>query len=355
MVLTLGWERDAFLSAQGETMMSSADPSAQQGVLLPVVNQSTTGVAALASFDVANGDSGYLGDLVRLTLATGDGSLAPGASGHFVLTPPVPAPAGSAARVILADAESLFPLATYVVALTPGTAATRTVGGDDAKAASLTLDLCRNLMAAPTSNLALDLVAAADMNASAADPDAILADFFATHPPFTGLSFDLLPLMLGWMRAYAYIWGVNDTGGRGRRYDLFPAPFYGVRGDTVGTIEFRPRPGTAAAGPADHDSAYTIAFVPESGDPAALHLSGCVLGDGTGGRLALMGAFLDPVWLAGDPKAQTLWPVLAGQLAGQPVIAVPPTRRAPRPARAARPRRRPPRPPPRCRRCRIRC
>ncbi|HEX4607761.1 MAG TPA: hypothetical protein VH092_06090, partial [Urbifossiella sp.] len=288
---------------------------------MAVTNRTTKAVTALASFDVADGDSGYLGGLARLPLSTGAGPLAPGASGTFVLNSSGAKP-GGLARVVLADADSLLPLATYLVAQKPGTADPRTLSDDDVKTAGLALDLCRNLMAAPTSNLAVDLVAATDKKVVTANPDAALADFFATHPPLTGLNVDLLALTIGWTRAYAALWGTDDAGGRGRRYDLYPAPYYGGRADSVGTIEFRPRAGTGGD-PADHNSGFTIAFLPATGDPAALHLADLVLGDGAAGRLALAGSYLDPTWLAASRTGQKLWQVLGGQLDGNPVVAIP--------------------------------
>lgn len=142
-----------------------------------------------------------------------------------------------AAAVILTDAASLMPLAGRLFDQTGTTAVNIILGTADKDAMGHALDLVRNIMAAPTSKTAVDLVRAqADATAATDDAEAerIMADFFASHPPYETVTTDRYAMMLSWVQGYAYLWGIDAEGRLGRVYDLQPSPYFGVNGTSLG-------------------------------------------------------------------------------------------------------------------------
>ena len=232
-----------------------------------------------------------------------------------------------AAAVILTDAASLMPLAGRLFDQTVTTAVNIILGTADKDAMGHALDLVRNIMAAPTSKTAVDLVRAqADATAATDDAEAerIMADFFASHPPYETVTTDRYAMMLSWVQGYAYLWGIDAEGRLGRVYDLQPSPYLGVNGTSLGSIVFSAPAGRAAlADPADASSGLNISFTPAGDTARSLSFASGGLGDGD--KLSLLGTFCDPTWVATAETTTVLLPVFAGQLNDKTVIAVPAT------------------------------
>lgn len=183
------------------------------------------------------------------------------------------------------------------------------------------LNLVRNLMAAPSSQLASDLNDS--LQASLADPgtdaDVILRGFFDSHPPFQQIDATQFGLALSWARNYAYLWSMAADGSSGLDYDLQAAPYLGVEDVSLGRISFGSRAAVAAADPGD-PAGLQLEWTPAGGSTTRLRYGDGCLGDGAG--LTLIGSFVASGWVSG-PSSTGLLPVLAGSLGSQRVIAVP--------------------------------
>lgn len=225
--------------------------------------------------------------------------------------------------IVLADAQSLFPITSGVFDREEGDSGLRlTAGQDHIAAMSLALDLVRNLMAAPSSRLASDLNDS--LQASLADPgtdaDLILRNFFEAHPPFQKVDATQFGLVLSWARNYAYLWSMSADGSSGLDYDLHAAPYLGGDDDVLGRIRLSGGEDRPVADPGDPSIGLQIEWTPSGGSATKLDYEGGSLGEGT--RLSLIGSFVASGWVSG-PSSTGLLPVLTGSLDGQRVIAVP--------------------------------
>lgn len=285
-----------------------------------VVNSTSFTLTAVKVADAAANGLKLAPGMTRLLTSTSESTIAPGATASIVLT-------GGAGGVLLAVSGSLMPLAGRLIDLAVTPSVTLTVSTTETDAMGHALDLVRNTMAAPTSKLAVDLVKALTDAGNAADDtaaDAIMAAFFSSHPPYETVTQDGYAMMLSWVIGYAYLWGIDPEGRLGRRYDLQPAPYFGVNGTSLGAVTFAAPAGRSAlAGLGDATSGLTITFTPAGGSAQTLTFANRSLGNG--GTLLLLGTFCDPSWVATAGASTLLVPVFAGTLDGKTVIAVPAT------------------------------
>ncbi|HEH9404310.1 TPA: apolipoprotein A1/A4/E family protein [Aeromonas bestiarum] len=250
-------------------------------------------------------------------LALGDGSL--------VLAPRVQArvalPAGPQG-IILADATSLFPVASGVFDLEANPGQQLALCQVQVAALGQALNLVRNLMAAPSSQLASDLIdnLQASLKKPGTDADAILRGFLDSHPPFQPIDVSQFGLALSWARNYAYLWSMAIDGSPGQDYDLQASPYLGVATDSLGRISFRRKAVTTTADPSDPTCGLQLQWTPSGGSATRMNYNNGCLSDGV--ALTLIGSFVAAGWVSG-PAAAGLLPVLVGSLNGQRVIAVP--------------------------------
>lgn len=251
----------------------------------------------------------------RLPLSDGKWVLAPRSQARISL------PAGPQG-IVLAEANSLFPVASAVCDAGGAGALQLNVGKEQIAAMGQALDLVRNLMAAPSSQLASDLNDG--LQASLADPgtdaDMILRGFFAEHPPFQQIDATQFGLVLSWARNYAYLWSMAADGSPSRHYRLHAAPYLGGDAPSLGRISFGVRTTGAIADPGDPACGLQIEWTPAGSSATQLRFGDSCFCDDAG--LLLMGSFVAAGWLSA-PSSTGLLPVLVGSLDGLRVIAVP--------------------------------
>ncbi|MDI2590332.1 hypothetical protein POF45_02640 [Pseudomonas sp. 681] len=296
----------------------SATPHALNGPLeLSLRNDTDLSLVVLQVAALEHGGLTLGPDCQRLLLSDGRRVMAPRAQVRVAL------PAGPVG-IVLADATSLFPLACGVFDLGVDPQLQLTVGQEQVAAMGQALNLVRNLMAAPSSQLASDLNNS--LQETLADPgtdaDAILRGYFDSHPPFQLIDATQFGLALSWARNYAYLWSMATDGTPGLDYDLQAAPYLGVAKTSLGCVSFSLRADAPPADPCDPGCGLQLQWTPAAGTTTALRYADGSLGDGAG--LTLIGSFVASGWVCGPPSAGLL-PVLAGSLDGQRVIAVPRT------------------------------
>lgn len=254
-------------------------------------------------------------DSRRLALEDGSLVLAPHTQARVAL------PAGPQG-IVLADASSLFPVASGAVDLEANPDQQLSLGQVQVAAMGQALNLVRNLMAAPSSQLASDLIDSlqASLKNPGTDADAILRGFFDSHPPFQAIDATQFGLALSWARNYAYLWSMASDAAPGLEYDLQAAPYLGVATTSLGRIGFRRQAGATIADPSDPTCGLQLQWTPTGGTTTRLNYANGCLSDTRG--LTLIGSFVAAGWVTG-PAAAGLLPVLVGSLDGQRVIAVP--------------------------------
>jgi hypothetical protein len=297
-----------------------------------ITNRSGTPVCVLLAVGSAKNASdgtpefGYLQQLSLLDLGNGATTLADNATATVTLPPSTDSPNGLQ-ELLISKPASLYPV--QAVLLTKDQQASSypdvTVTKASARSIDIALNFCRNVMAAPTSNLAIAFNAALQAAYDEDDPLTMVDDidkFFAGQPPFASLKFVDWVAVSSWLQAFAFLWGMDDGGTPGRKYWIYPAPFFTTADNaSLGAIEFQaPSPGYVGD-PKDHDSGFTITLTRTNGASAKLHYSQRILGDDAK-SLTVSGSFVAATWLTGDPNGPGLVPLLVGKLDGKQVVAV---------------------------------
>lgn len=295
--------------------MSATPHELSASLELPLRNDTDLSLVVVQVAALEHGGLVLGPDSQRLLLSDGRLVLAPRSQARVAL------PAGPQG-IVLADATSLFPVAAGVFDLGVDPGLQLHLGQEQIAAMGLALNLVRNLMAAPSSQLASDLNVS--LQASLADPgteaDMILRGFFDCHPPFQQIDATQFGLVLSWARNYAYLWSMAADGSPGLDYDLQAAPYLGVEDASLGRISFGSRGAVEAADPADPACGLQLEWTPAGGSTRLLRFRDGCLGDGAG--LTLIGSFVASGWVSG-PSSTGLLPVMAGSLDSLRVIAVP--------------------------------
>lgn len=313
--------------------MSMADESDQLGdsphPTITLTNNSGGDVVVLYAVDAAgnavagSAEQGYLQQLELLSL-DGQTTLATGVSATVELPLAGDETPTGLQELLISQPGSLFPVHSALVTKDPVTGfyPDLTVTTANARSTQMALNFVRNIMAAPTSNLALgfkDALAAAQ-EGNQADIPATINAFFAGQAPFNTMTFDDWIAVDSWRQAYAYLWGMADDGTAGRTYWLYPSPFLTVPDAALGTLSLTAI-GRGTSDPDDADSGYQITLTRADSTAATLSYDTRMFTD-TAGTVALTGSFVNASWISAGAGGATLAPVLVGTLDGTDVIGV---------------------------------
>ena len=268
---------------------------------------------------------GYLQDLTLLDLSTGGKILATGQTATVTLPASTDSPTGMQ-ELLISDPTTLYPVHAVILTLKSGAYPDVEVTKAAVKSISMALNFSRNVMAAPSSNMAIGFNAALEEAYAESDQSKMVADidaFFEGQPPFTTVTFLDWMAVSTWLQAFAYLWGMADDATAGRRYWLYPSPFFTTADHpSLGTIDFLAPAKFASPGdPSAHDSGFTITLTRTGGAAATLHYSEGVLAD-SAKTATLAGSFVAASWLTNDPKGPGLVPVLVGKVDGKQVVAL---------------------------------
>ncbi|MBZ5710979.1 hypothetical protein [Nannocystis pusilla] len=293
--------------------------------------------AANSSTNVAQNSTqqGYLQDLTLLTGKSGGAVLADGASDTFTLDETYVDENGDTKTsyiydLLFSQPDSLFPVMVVGESLNfdsmsyPDITLTAAAAANMGKAFSF----CQNIMTSPTSKMAVafqEAMSDALRLKTVAAIDQAIAAFFNQYDAFKGLDFPSYVAVSTWMRGFAYLWGMDESGKVGQTYYVYSAPDAGKTGATSeGTIVFA-RKGNAPspADPTDRQSAMTITLKSTSGTTTALKFADGQVIDSAGGAIALNCSFGFKGTFTGKDTDTTAWAILTGTMLDKPVIAIP--------------------------------
>lgn len=302
--------------------------SGKTAVILNAFNSSTN-VAKSST------KQGYLQELKMLALEGGGMTLADGASATVVLDETYVDSSGKTRPCYIYDLLISTPDSLYPIIAVGESLDFQTMGYPDitiTKAAADNMDkalnFCRNIMTSPSSKLSVGFQSAmteAFKKGTVKESEQEIADFFNQYDTFAGLDFPSYVAVSTWLRAFAYLWGMDDAGKPGQTYYVYSAPEAGKKGaSSEGTIKVTRKPDAPSpADPSDHNSGYDIELVAADGSKKTLTFDSGQFIDSAGGAVALNGAFGYKGTFTGKGADTTVWPIMSGMALNKPAIAIP--------------------------------
>lgn len=306
-----------------------------------VTNNSGVTVVALNAFNsstnVANNSpkQGYMQQLDLLKVS-GAATLATGANGTVVLDETYKDSSGNSQPCYIYDLlfskpDSLFPVAVQAEVLDFAKQSYPDITLTSAQNANMTkaLAFCQNIMTSPTSKMSVAFQAAmtdALKQGSIDKIEAAMTAFWNQYPVFAGLDFPSYVAVSTYLRAFAYLWGMNDKGQPGQTYYVYTSSGGGSSSGGVtnaGKIVFAKKSGAPSpADPSDPNSGFDITYTPTSGPSTKLTFDNGQLIDGTG-AIALNGGFGYKATFTNETGDTTVWPVFSGTVLNIKAMAVP--------------------------------
>lgn len=234
--------------------------------------------------------------------------------------------------LLFSKPDSLFPVAVQSEVLDfakqsyPSISLTSAQNANMAKA----LTFCENIMTSPTSKMAVAFQAAmtnALKEGSVAKIDAAMATFWQQYPAFAGLDFPSYVAASTYLRAFAYLWGMNDKGEPGQTYYVYTSSAGGGSSSggvtNTGKIVFSKKANAPSpADPTDPNSGFDITYTPTSGPSTSLTFDNGQLIDGAG-AIALNGGFGYKATFTNQTGDTTVWPIFSGTVVNLKAMAIP--------------------------------
>jgi hypothetical protein len=307
-----------------------------------VTNNSGAAVVALNAFNsstnvAANSPKqGYMQQLKLLTSGA-NATIGDGADATIVLDETYVDSTGKTQPCYIYDLlfskpDSLFPVAVQAEMLDfakqsyPDITLTSAQNANMAKA----LAFCQNIMTSPTSKMSVAFQAAmtnALKESSIAKIEAAMSAFWNQYPVFAGLDFKSYVAVSTYLRAFAYLWGMNDKGEAGQTYYVYASSGGGDSSSggvtNTGKIVFSKKSNAPSpADPSDPNSGFDITYTPSSGSPTTLTFDNGQLIDGSG-AIALNGGFGFKGTFTNDTGDTTVWPVFSGTVLNLKAMVIP--------------------------------
>ncbi len=205
-----------------------------------------------------------------------------------------------------------------------------TVTTSDIDAITQALQFRQNIMASPSSKMAVAFQAALTKAQKEGTPDKMLADmatFFQGYSSFSKVTYPAYEAIESYLKTFALPWvqpNAASGSGQGATYYLYSAPDAGKKGaNSEGKIQATKKSSSSGnADPTDHLSGYTVTLE-SNGSSVALSYSDGVFEDSDGGSISLSATYSYKGKFTGKIGDVKLWPILAGTVMGKQVIAVP--------------------------------
>lgn len=205
-----------------------------------------------------------------------------------------------------------------------------TVTTDDVTAMSQALTFRQNIMASPSSKLAVAFQEALKEAQAEKTADKMLSDmatFFQGQKGYEKVTYPAYSAIESYLKTYALSWvQKNSASGSnsGATYYVYSAPEASKKGATSeGTIQATKKSGNSgSADPSDNLSGYTISLSSDDSN-VPLSYSGGVFEDSSGGAVQLAATYAYQGRFTGKVSEVQLWPVLAGTIQSKQILAIP--------------------------------
>jgi hypothetical protein len=231
-------------------------------------------------------------------------------------------------QLLISRPNSLFPVmdVSEILDSSAQTYPSITVTAAAAKNMKLALNFQQNIMAYPTSSMATSFAQAMNQAASESSVTAMeqdIADFFNSTENYKGLDLDSYIAMASYLSTFAWLWGIGDDGKTpGRTYYVYKSA--GETGSTsIGKVVFTQAARTPD--PNDHNSGFTITYIPSSGSSSTLHFNNNTLVNDLKAdfpNFCVQGNFALKSTFTGNTNDNIIWPIFSGQISGEQVLLV---------------------------------
>lgn len=231
-------------------------------------------------------------------------------------------------QLLISRPGSLFPVmdVSEMLNFSTQTYPSITVTAAAAENMQLALNFQQNIMAYPTSSMATGFAqamnqAAGESSVTAMEQD--IADFFNTTENYKGLDLDSYIAMASYLTTFAWLWGVGDDGKTpGRTYYIYKSS--GNTGATsIGKVVFTQATSTPV--PNDHNSGFTITYIPASGSSSTLYFNNNTLVNDLNAdfpNFCVQGNFALKSTFTGNTSDNIIWPIFSGQISGEQILLV---------------------------------